>query len=200
MTSVEAVDVETQHGLARVHLHRRSKPRATVVLTHGAGGGIHAPDLAYLAEMSTDVDVALVEMPWRVAGKRIAPRPIVLDQCWRDVFAAQPWGCGPVIAGGRSAGARVALRTVAETRCAGVLALAFPLHPPGKPERSRASELDVSVPLVVVQGERDPFGRPEEFPAIPLVMQPHAGHELRGEPTLLQALTTLMELCAAKGW
>ncbi|WP_121843028.1 alpha/beta family hydrolase, partial [Streptomyces sp. S5] len=111
------------------------------------------------------VSVALVEQPWRVAGKKVAPAPKTLDKGWEAVWGEVAGEGLRVVGGGRSAGARVACRTGAELGAAGVLALSFPLHPPGKPERSRAGELlGTGVPTLVVQGGRDPFGRPEEFP------------------------------------
>lgn len=110
-----------------------------------------------------------IEQPWRVAGRRIAPAPARLDEGWTAVLAtlrAEGELTGPLVLGGRSAGARVACRTAAAQQAAGVLALAFPLHPPGRPERSRAAELlGVPAALLVVQGERDPFGRPPEVVA-----------------------------------
>ena len=139
--------VETSAGEARISTFTASgRCRAVVVLGHGAGGGIEAPDLQALAGAlpSAGVEVVLVEQPWRVVGKRIAPAPKTLDSAWRDVLAYLSEGAArevdgragrvPVIVGGRSAGARVACRTGLETGSAGVLALAFPLHPPGKPE------------------------------------------------------------------
>jgi predicted alpha/beta-hydrolase family hydrolase len=188
---IEVVEVATRHGNARLHTHHRQDARASILLTHGAGGGIDSADLTYLADAANDVEVTLVEMPWRVAGRRIAPRPEILDGCWLDVLASIPRSL-PVLVGGRSAGARVACRTAAQVGAVGVLALAFPLHPPGKPERSRAAELEIEVPLVVVQGESDPFGRPEEFPEVHLLVQSGAGHALRGEPLLLEALAALL--------
>jgi predicted alpha/beta-hydrolase family hydrolase len=137
------------------------------VLGHGAGGGVESRDLLAVAEVVVRAGgaVVLVEQPWRVAGGRIAPRPAVLDLAWIEALAAlRPRG--PLVVGGRSAGARVACRTAADVGADGVLCLAFPLHPPGRPERSRASELrDCPVPTLVIQGERDAFGRPEEIRA-----------------------------------
>jgi predicted alpha/beta-hydrolase family hydrolase len=159
--------------------------RAALLLGHGAGGGIEAPDLQALATElpARGVEVALVEQPWRVAGKRLAPAPKSLDVAWRAVM--EWWhkqsSAGPVVVGGRSAGARVACRTGAETGASGVLALAFLLHPPGKPEKSRLDELlGTSLPTLVVQGAVDPFGTPAEFPPMPpshsLVALPAGGH------------------------
>ena len=164
------LDVETPHGPARVHLRRVDDPRAWLVLGHGAGGGVDAPDLTAAAEaaLEEDIAVALVEQPYRVAGRRSSPPAHHLDAAWIAVVEAlrahEP-GELPLVAGGRSAGARVACRTAAETRAAGVLCLAFPLQPParksGAQAESRLAELDaVRVPVLVVQGERDRFGIP----------------------------------------
>jgi hypothetical protein len=129
-----------------------------------------------------------VEQPWRVAGKRIAPAPARLDEGWRAVLDhLREDGAlgGPVVLGGRSAGARVACRSAAERGAAGVLALAFPLHPPGRPERSRAAELAVApVPLLVVQGERDAFGRPAEIVAALAGQAGAAVHAVPGDHAL----------------
>ena len=172
--------VLTAAGDARVTWHRARGARGVVALSHGAGGGIEARDLQALAAVlpSRGVTVALVEQPWRVAGKRMAPAPKALDAAWREVWPALAKPGLPVVAGGRSAGARVACRTAGELGGAGVLALAFPLHPPGRPEKSRADELlGAGVPTLVVQGGRDPFGRPEEFPAgVEPVTVPYGDH------------------------
>ncbi|MFE3947012.1 alpha/beta family hydrolase [Streptomyces sp. NPDC059118] len=141
--------------------------RPVLALGHGAGGGIEARDLQALAAAlpAHGVTVALVEQPWRVAGKRLAPAPKTLDTGWRGLWPALAAAGAPVVAGGRSAGARVACRTAAELGARAVLALSFPLHPPGRPEKSRGDELlGTGVPTLVVQGGRDPFGRPDEFP------------------------------------
>jgi predicted alpha/beta-hydrolase family hydrolase len=166
-------EVETPHGPARAHTtDAAGTVRGTLVLGHGAGGGIESADLVAVTAEAVGVGwrVVLVEQPWRVAGKRIATAPPTLDGGWRAVLqhlGAADVLSGPLVLGGRSAGARVACRTAAEHGAAGVLALAFPLHPPGKPEKSRAAELTaVPVPLVVVQGETDAFGGPEEVAAV----------------------------------
>jgi uncharacterized protein len=175
--------VTTSLGDARVtDFPARGGRRATLLLGHGAGGGIEAPDLQALAAAlpAEGVRVGLVEQPWRVAGRRLAPAPKTLDLAWREILGTlRPElagdGAVPLLVGGRSAGARVACRTGAETGAAGVLALAFPLHPPGKPERSRAAELLGSgLPTLVVQGAVDPFGSPDQFPELP------ATHRLAG--------------------
>jgi predicted alpha/beta-hydrolase family hydrolase len=148
--------------------------RAALLVGHGAGGGVEAPDLrALAADLPKDgIEVALVEQPWRVAGKRLAPAPKSLDVGWRAVmewWAANAGADGvPVIVGGRSAGARVACRTGADTGAHGVLALSFPLHPPGRPEKSRIAELLGSgLPTLVVVGAMDQFGAPSEYPELP---------------------------------
>jgi uncharacterized protein len=163
----DILEVDTPHGQARLHRDRSRHPIATLLLGHGAGGGVEAADLVALAtELPRQgVTVVRVEQPWRVAGKKLAPRPEVLDECF--VAAANRLRSRtPLVVGGRSAGARSAARTSRELGASGYLALSFPLHPPGKPERSRLDELLlVDVPTLVVQGERDPFGVPEEFPS-----------------------------------
>lgn len=168
----------------------RPGPLALLALGHGAGGGIAAPDLQALAAAlpALGVTVALVEQPWRVAGKRVAPAPKTLDVGWlpvaehlRGLLRTGPTPDAPLVLGGRSAGARVACRTAAECGADAVLALAFPLHPPGRPERSRAVELlGCPVPTLVVQGATDPFGGGPEFPPLPdhqrLLALPYGNH------------------------
>jgi uncharacterized protein len=174
--------VATAVGQARITWYDAERPRALLALGHGAGGGIEARDLAALAAALPlrGVTVALVEQPWRVAGKRLAPAPKALDAGWAGLWPALAGRGLPVVAGGRSAGARVACRTARELGAAAVLALAFPLHPPGRPERSRAAELAEGAgacPLLVVQGGNDPFGRPAEFPPEHRVAEvPHGDH------------------------
>lgn len=174
--------VTTPYGDARVIARRAKRPLATLVLTHGAGGGIDAPDLHGLALSlpTQDVSVTLLEMPWRVAGKRVAPRPAVLDECFRAALDTMRMR-SPLVVGGRSAGARSACRIARSAGARGVLALAFPLHPPGRPEKSRLDELaGARVRTLVIQGERDPFGTPAEFPAeTELVAVPAADHSLK---------------------
>ncbi|MFE9446859.1 alpha/beta family hydrolase [Streptomyces sp. NPDC006739] len=160
--------VGTDAGDARLTWHPAKKARLVLAVSHGAGGGIDARDLRALAAVlpGHGVSVALVEQPWRVAGKKVAPAPKTLDTGWRGIWPALVAPGLPVISGGRSAGARVACRTATELGAHAVLALGFPLHPPGKPEKSRAGELlSAGVPTLVVQGGNDPFGKPAEFPA-----------------------------------
>lgn len=162
---VASLEVDTPHGLARVHLHSVDRPCAGLVLGHGAGGGVAAPDLVAATEaaLAENVSVALVEQPYRVAGRR-APAPArQLDAAWLAVVEELRGGALrglPLVVGGRSLGARVACRNVEATGAVGVLCLAFPLQPP-RGSTSRLPELDaVKVPMLVVQGERDPFGIP----------------------------------------
>ncbi|MCT9009660.1 alpha/beta hydrolase family protein [Streptomyces rhizosphaerihabitans] len=183
MTEISSASetIETDAGTARVTWHRAAKARLVLAVSHGAGGGIEARDLRALAEVlpAHGVSVALVEQPWRVAGKKVAPAPKTLDVGWRGVWPVLAKPGLPVVSGGRSAGARVACRTATELGAAAVLALSFPLHPPGKPEKSRAAELlGAGVPALVVQGGNDPFGKPEEFPAgsYELVEVPYGDH------------------------
>ncbi|MBW3608012.1 MAG: alpha/beta hydrolase [Actinobacteria bacterium] len=156
--------LDTPHGPARVHLHAAQDPRAALVLGHGAGGGIGAPDLMTVTRVALEVDVsvALVEQPYRVAGRRSAPRAPILDAAWISIveqLTADAFPGLPLITGGRSSGARVACRTAAATGAAGVLCLAFPLVAPSG--TSRQEELDdVDLSVLVVQGSSDRFGMP----------------------------------------
>jgi predicted alpha/beta-hydrolase family hydrolase len=172
--------VDTPYGPAQVHLHRGDKPRAGLVLGHGAGGGVDSPDLVGATEAANNagLSVGLVEQPYRVAGRR-APAPArQLDEAWLAVVP-QLFPDVPLIVGGRSLGARVACRTAAQLGAKAVLCLAFPVHPPGKPEKTRLAELDdVAVPTLVVQGERDPFGIPPAEPNREVVLVPGT-HSLR---------------------
>jgi predicted alpha/beta-hydrolase family hydrolase len=179
------LELETPHGTANVHLHPAEKPRAALVLGHGAGGGIAAPDLvaATAAALAANVSVALVEQPDRVAGRRSPAPAAQLDTAWVSVveqLGAGPLNGLPLLTGGRSAGARVACRTAAVTGAAGVVCLAFPLRPPGRASApSRLSELDaVTVPTLVVQGEGDPFGIPPPSKLRTVVLVP-GNHSLR---------------------
>jgi hypothetical protein len=184
---MENVEVDTPHGRAKVHLHVADEPRAALVLGHGAAGGVTSRDLVATTEVARaeGISVALVEQPYRVAGRR-APAPArQLDAAWTAVvehlLAGELRGL-PLVAGGRSLGARVACRTAAVTGAVGVLCLAFPLQPPrrsGVPAPSRLHELDeVTVPMLVVQGASDPFGMPPAG-ANRTVIQVPGDHSLR---------------------
>jgi len=198
---VRVVDVETPHGFARVHVRHADQPVGGLVLGHGAGGGVAAPDLVAVADaaIGAQVSVGLVEQPYRVAGRR-APAPArQLDAVWTAVverLRESELAGLPLVVGGRSLGARVACRTADATGAVGVLCLAFPLRPPrragGEPAPSRLSELDaVRVPTLVVQGANDRFGIP---PAGPLrtVVQVPGDHALKAD---VQAVAS-----AAREW
>jgi predicted alpha/beta-hydrolase family hydrolase len=183
----QIVDIETPHGPARARIYAADDPVGALVLGHGAGGGIEAPDLLAAAEAANQArfTAVLVEQPYRVAGRRNQPPPDQLDRAWLAVIATLRSGelLGlPLVVGGRSAGARVACRTAAQTEAVAVLCLAFPLHPPGRaddPTKSRLAELEgVPVPVLVVQGERDPFGIPPDGPRRTVVRVP-GNHSLR---------------------
>jgi uncharacterized protein len=194
--------VTTPQGDAGLIAHRAHRPIATLVLGHGAGGGIGAPDLRALAASlpRQNVSVLLFEQPWVVAGKRVATSPARLDEAFVHVVSRLRHR-SPLVVGGRSAGARVAARTAHRLGAVGCLALAFPLHPPGRPESSRLEELMGSaVPTLVVQGERDAFGKPDEFPeSVDMAVIPGADHGFQvasGEPlTRTEALGVVVEAC-----
>ena len=174
--------VPTPYGDGRLDLHAARAASVTLLLSHGAGNGVEARDLAALAAAlpANGVSVALFEQPWRVAGRRIASPPPTLDVGLEA--AARTLGARtPLVVGGRSAGARSAARSAGRLGAVGCVALAFPLHPPGRPEKSRVAELTGSgVPTLVVQGERDSMGRPEEFPVgTELAVVPAADHGLK---------------------
>jgi predicted alpha/beta-hydrolase family hydrolase len=182
--------VDTPHGQANVHLHRADEPRAALVLGHGAGGGVNAPDLLAVTEAarSEGISVALVEQPYRVAGRRSPAPARQLDGAWTAVVHALRGDVLhglPLVVGGRSAGARVACRTAEATGAIGVLCLAFPLQPRPRAGRalppSRLSELDqVPVPTLVVQGARDRFGMPPAA-ANRTVVQVQGDHGLKSD-------------------
>jgi uncharacterized protein len=189
------LEIETPRGTARAHLHPADMSRAALVLGHGAGGGVQAPDLVAATEAALDeqVSVALVEQPYRVAGRRSPPAAAQLDEAWTavvDVLRAGELSGLPLIVGGRSLGGRVACRTAEITRAVAVLCLAFPLEPPrrgSKPPQSRLPELEaVTVPVLVVQGERDPFGMPPAGPSRKLVTVP-GDHGLKADPPAIAA-------------
>jgi uncharacterized protein len=159
--------VATPYGEGRLAVHRATRRRvATLVLSHGAGNGVESRDLRALAAdlPGQGITVALFEQPWRVSGRRVATAPPTLDAGLTAAVLRLRPGV-PFVLGGRSAGARSAARCAARLGAAGCLALAFPLHPPGRPGSSRLAELEeAGVPTLVVQGERDPMGTPGEFP------------------------------------
>ena len=176
-------EVDTPVGRARVHLHLVGEPRAALVLGHGAAGGVTSRDLVAVTEAAhaEGLSVALVEQPYRVAGRRSPAPARQLDTAWTavvDRLRADELRGLPLVTGGRSSGARVACRTVEATGAVAVLCLAFPLQPP-RSSSSRLPELDaVRVPVLVVQGERDPFGVPPAT-AHRIVVQVGGDHSLR---------------------
>lgn len=198
------MQVETPRGPAWLDTDPPIGPvTSLLVLGHGAGGGVDAPDLVALRDAAVPAGVLVVRVtqPYRVAGRR-APAPAGhLDEAWTAVLAelrrihpAVP----ALLVGGRSSGARVACRTARAVGASGVVALAFPLHPPGRPERSRAAELDTGLPTLVVNGDRDPFGVPDAGPPVRVVVRPGERHDLRGDPTGTAAV--VVDWLHARGW
>jgi uncharacterized protein len=188
---MNTLTLETPHGQAKVHLHAVDAPKAALVLGHGAGGGVDAPDLVAATEAATSegVSVALVEQPYRVAGRRSPAPARQLEAAWTAVLEHLRTGelrGLPLVVGGRSIGARVACRTAEVSGAVAVLCLAFPLQPPpraGKPPTpTRLEELEaVTVPTLVVQGERDRFGIPPAARQRTVVEVP-GDHSLRKDP------------------
>lgn len=184
---MSGLTISTPHGPAEAELHCCPQGVAALLLGHGAGGSTSAPDLVATTRSATanGVHVALVAQPYRVAGRR-APAPArQLDEAWLAVagyLAGGVFAGLPLVFGGRSSGARVACRTAARGAAVAVLCLAFPVHPPGRPDRDRMDELDaVDVPVLVVQGERDPFGCPEPAAGREVVLLP-GDHSLKTQP------------------
>ena len=197
MAEPVSLEIDTPHGPARAYVHAAGSPHAALVLGHGAGGGVGAPDIvaARDAALGEGWTVALVEQPYRVAGRRSPAPAHQLDAAWLAVVARLRDGelSGlSLVAGGRSSGARVACRTAAETGAVGVVCLAFPLHPPGRPMQSRLPELDaVNVPTLVVQGGSDPFGMPPPAPNRTVV-------EVRGDHGLKADVAAIRD--AVRDW
>jgi predicted alpha/beta-hydrolase family hydrolase len=185
---VTVLELDTPHGRANAHLHSADEPRAALVLGHGAAGGVASRDLVTVTRVarSEGVSVALVEQPYRVAGRRSPAPARQLDAAWTAIVDHLRGGelrGLPLVVGGRSLGARVACRTAEATGAVAVLCLAFPLQPPRRAAasatQSRLPELDeVTVPTLVVQGERDPFGIPPAGPRRTVVQVP-GDHSLR---------------------
>lgn len=187
--------VATRHGDARLHISEVANPRFRLVLHHGAGKGVDSPDLAHIASRCENGIVICVEQPWKVAGKKIASSPRILDEAFLDIEL--PYSHLPLLVGGRSAGARVACRTADQVGAKGLFLLAFPLHPPGKPEKSRLGEIPAHLPRTLLQGEHDPFGRPEEFPPGWAIPVKGAGHDL-GDLDFAPALERLCQEAGIK--
>ncbi|WP_109508293.1 alpha/beta family hydrolase [Nocardioides speluncae] len=192
-----AKSISTPQGEARLIANRARHPVATLLLGHGASNGADTGDLETLAKKlpPQGITVLRLEQPWLVAGRKVASPPAALDEALIAV-ADRIRPRTPMVVGGRSAGARSAARCARQLGAAGCLALAFPLHPPGKPEarfatsrpsagptagKSRLDELkSARVPTLVIQGERDPFGAPEEFPGgVDVTVVPSADHSFK---------------------
>ena len=184
-------EIDTPHGPARAHVDAAADARGALVLGHGANGSFQAKDLVTAAQVARehDLTVVLVEQPYLVAGRKSAAPAPQLDAAWTAVIEGLELGDAPLIAGGRSAGARVACRTAEATGAAGILCLAFPLHPPGKPEKTRLPELEaVTQPVLIVQGKRDPFGMPPAAPSREVVQVPGTHSLASGLGPLADAL------------
>jgi predicted alpha/beta-hydrolase family hydrolase len=178
------LEIETARGIAWADVDEAGNPRALLLLGHGAGGTVDAPDVlaARDAALSVGVSVARVTQPYRVAGRRGMPPHPTLEQPWLEVAAAlaQRYQELPQVFGGRSAGARVACRTAETGKAIAVICLAYPVHPPGKPEVSRMDELNaVRVPVLVVQGDRDAFGIPPRRRGRTMIVAEGADHSLK---------------------
>ena len=187
-----SIVVATDAGPAEVELTAPRNARALLVITHGAAGGTHVPDLLAVRDACTGegVAVALLTQPFRVAGRRSPPKPEAQDAAWVQAVTAlrrrRGLGTLPLVLGGRSNGARVACRTAGRLHATAVVALAFPLHVPGKPERSRLGELDAAdLPVLVVQGDRDAFGMPPPADGRTVVVVPGADHSLKRDLPLI---------------
>jgi predicted alpha/beta-hydrolase family hydrolase len=202
MSFPDEASIDTPHGPARAYLHTAPEPIGGLVLGHGAGGGVGARDIVAVTEaaVAAGVSVALVEQPYRVAGRRSPAPARQLDAAWTAVLAHLRGGflAGlPVVTGGRSSGARVACRTAGATGAAGVLCLAFPLVPPQRrtavePPPSRLAELEgVAVPVLIVQGVNDRFGMPPSAPGR-TVVQVNGDHSLAADRPVIAA--------AARDW
>ena len=198
MTSTE---IETPRGPAGIRIVEPDGPPVSMLfLGHGAGGGVDAPDLVAVREAATaaGVRVVLVTQPYRMAGRR-APAPAAqLDEAWTAVIGRIAVPELPLIFGGRSSGARVACRTATTLGAAGVLALAFPLHPPGKPDKTRAGELPTGLPTLVLNGDRDPFGVPQPAGNVEVIVRPGATHDLRKD--VRTTATLAVDWLRGHGW
>jgi uncharacterized protein len=185
-------EIQTGGGPARVELDQPRAPSFLVVMTHGAGGGVQTKDLLAVRDVAVarGAVVARVLQPYRVRGARAPGAPGPQDAAWLEIVAAlrEEFAGLPLVQGGRSNGARVACRTAAEAGARSVIALAFPLHPPGRPEQSRVDELRAAGPQVlVVNGERDPFGIPEPRDAARVIVLPGETHALSRKPAAVGA-------------
>jgi uncharacterized protein len=198
------VEISTQAGPARAEIDRPAEASFLLVFTHGAGGGVASKDLLAVRDACLGLGgvVARVLQPYRVRGARAPGAPGPQDAAWLEIVsrlrAENP--DLPLIQGGRSNGARVACRTAREAGARAVVALAFPLHPPGRPDQSRVAELrQAGTDVLVVNGERDPFGVPAESDAARVVVLRGETHALSKDPAAVGAavgewLATLLGL------
>jgi predicted alpha/beta-hydrolase family hydrolase len=207
VTTRRLVEVNTALGPAHAHVLRPTRARGTVVLTHGASGRLDGADLTAVRDglVASGWAVAFVQQAWGVAGRRMPPRPVPQDEAWLPVVHSLRSGRarlpGPLVLSGKSNGARVSCRTAAALGADAVLCLSFPLHPPGRPEVSRADELrepvSAGIPLHVVQGERDPFGTPGEvraqLPDPAYVTAVQGEHTIRVTGPLVEASRAFLE-------
>jgi uncharacterized protein len=182
------MEIETEYGPASAELDSPAGAAAfLLVITHGSGGGVDSADLLAVRDAAVGLGgvVARVIQPYRRRGARAPGSAARQDAAWLEIVAALRAGFPGLrlVQGGRSNGARVACRTAAAAGAAGVLALAFPLHPPGRPERSRAAELQAAgTSVLVINGSRDPFGVPEASDTTEVVVLPGETHALAGDP------------------
>jgi uncharacterized protein len=186
------VEISTEAGPARAEIDRPAAASFLLVLTHGAGGGVASKDLLAVRDACLALGgvVARVLQPYRVRGARAPGAPGPQDAAWLEVVARLRRENPelPLIQGGRSNGARVACRTAREAGARAVVALAFPLHPPGRPDQSRVAELrQAGTDVLVVNGERDPFGVPDEHDAARVVVLPGETHALSKDPAAVGA-------------
>jgi len=187
------VDISTGAGPARVQLDQADQATFLLVLTHGAAGGVDTKDLLAVRDAAVSLGgvVARVLQPYRVRGASAPGAPGLQDAAWLEIIAAlrRKYPGLPLVQGGRSNGARVACRTAAQAGALAVIALAFPLHPPGRPESSRVGELRAAgTDVLVVNGERDPFGIPERADATRVVVLPAETHALTRDPAAVAAV------------
>jgi predicted alpha/beta-hydrolase family hydrolase len=201
------VEIPTPSGAAVAQIDRpRTPPIACLVLTHGAGGGVESADVSAVRAAALKVGITVVRLtqPYRVAGRSSPSAPAKQDEAWLAAIAAlrkrKALAGLPLVTGGRSNGARVACRTAVASGAVGVVALAFPVHPPGKPELSRIAELDqAGVPVLVLQGDRDPFGMPPPKRGRELHVINGADHSLkRGLPAIAAAVTRFVTAQATR--
>lgn len=213
MTTTRTIEVPTSLGPAVVQVERPVNAHGTVVLTHGASGRVDGRDVLAVRDglVARGWAVALVHQAWGVAGRRTPPRPGPQDDAWLPVLAALTTGRrrlpSPLVVAGKSNGARVACRTAHVVGADAVLCLSFPLHPPGKPETSRAGELRLplshGIPMHVVQGRRDPFGTPDEvraeLPDPTLVTEVAGEHTVKDTGALVRAAAAFLATLVQQG-